>query len=240
MRAGWLRRVSWATLNRAFQPTFARFRRFRGQDHGVGRFGQRQLAIMASKGRWRLAVGRPPTKASPCCWWRMTAKARTRRLISGRRNGRFRRVSPIPVCPGEGRLTQSTADFQPEKRELALVPQRRAFLRPERKSMPNCNCRERHPAGQQHGLLPVPALMLLLRKAVAKELKPRRSPRAPARGLPWGPVLKSAPRDDGRAYQIVLLFERPVVGKPAEQNNVFDPPAWPDASRCMLMEITPL
>ena len=55
-----------------------------------------------------------------------------------------------------------------------------------------------------------------------------------------GPVLKSAPCDDGRAYQIVLLFERPVVGKPAEQNNVFDPPAWPDASRCMLMEITPL
>jgi len=193
VRAGWLRRVSWATLNRAFQPTFARFRRFRGQDHGVGRFGQRQLAIMASKGRWRLAVGRPPTKASPCCWWRMTAKARTRRLISGRRNGRFRRVSPIPVCPGEGRLTQSTADFQPEKRELALVPQRRAFLRPERKSMPNCNCRERHPAGQQHGLLPVPALMLLLRKAVAKRTKAAPFAKSPGTRVALGSGTQKCP-----------------------------------------------
>ena len=38
------------------------------------------------------------------------------------RNGRSRRVSPIPVCRGEGRLTQSTAGRQLEKRELALVP----------------------------------------------------------------------------------------------------------------------
>ena len=35
----------------------------------------------------------------------------------------FRRVSPSPVCPGAGRLTQSTAGLQLEKRELALVPQ---------------------------------------------------------------------------------------------------------------------
>ena len=42
------------------------------------------------------------------------------------------------------------------------------------------------------------------------------------------------------AADFCYVFERPVVGKPAEQNNVFDPPAWPDASRCMLMEITPL
>jgi hypothetical protein len=30
-------------------------------------------------------------------------------------NGRLRRVSPIPVCRGEGRLTQSTPGLQPEK-----------------------------------------------------------------------------------------------------------------------------
>ena len=37
-------------------------------------------------------------------------------------NGRNRRVSPIPVCPGERRLTQSIPGLQPEKWELALVP----------------------------------------------------------------------------------------------------------------------
>src|SRR6516164_2614561 len=36
-----------------------------------------------------------------------------------------------------------------------------------------------------------------------------------ARGMTFG----------GHAYQIVLLFERPVVGT-ARANNVFDPPAW--------------
>src|SRR5215831_16992563 len=35
----------------------------------------------------------------------------------------YRRVSPIPFCRREGRLTQSTAGLQPEKRERALVPE---------------------------------------------------------------------------------------------------------------------
>ena len=39
-----------------------------------------------------------------------------------------------------------------------------------------------------------------------------------------GPVLKSAPCDGGHAYQIVLLFERPVVGT-GRANDIFDPPA---------------
>jgi hypothetical protein len=41
----------------------------------------------------------------------------------------YRRVAPIPVCRGEGRLTQSTAGLQPEKRELALVPPHRTLAR---------------------------------------------------------------------------------------------------------------
>ena len=40
-----------------------------------------------------------------------------------------------------------------------------------------------------------------------------------------GPVLKGASRDGGHTYQIVLLFERPVMGT-GRANNVFDPPAW--------------
>ena len=40
-----------------------------------------------------------------------------------------------------------------------------------------------------------------------------------------GPVLKSAPCDGGHAYQIVLLYEGPVVGT-GRADNVFDPPAW--------------
>jgi hypothetical protein len=39
------------------------------------------------------------------------------------------------------------------------------------------------------------------------------------------PVLKSAPCDGGHAYQIVLLFERPVV-RTGSTGNVLDPPAW--------------
>ena len=39
------------------------------------------------------------------------------------------------------------------------------------------------------------------------------------------PVLKSAPRNGGHAYQFVLLFERPVV-RTGRTGNVLDPPAW--------------
>lgn len=40
-----------------------------------------------------------------CCWWRMTAKARNGRLISGRRNGRFRRNHVIPMAGDKGLLS---------------------------------------------------------------------------------------------------------------------------------------
>ena len=39
------------------------------------------------------------------------------------------------------------------------------------------------------------------------------------------PIPKRAPRDGGHTYQIVLLFERPVVGT-SGTDNVIDPPAW--------------
>ena len=156
-------------------------------------------------------------------------------------NGCLRRVSPISVCLGEGRLTQSTADLQPEKRELARAPaagvpsartevhpQLQLSRAPSRDSNTGCSCPCTYAPSSESGRKKNQG------RAVRQE--PRHEGCPPGRG----PVLKSAPCDDGRAYQIVLLFERPVVGKPAEQNNVFDPPAWPDASRCMLMEITPL
>ena len=141
--------------------------------------------------------------------------------------GRFRRVSPISVCLGEGRLTQSTADLQPEKRELArapaagvpsarteVYPQLQLSRAPSRDSNTGCSCPCTYAPSSESGRKKNQG------RAVRQE--PRHEGCPPGRG----PVLKSAPCDDGRAYQIVLLFERPVVGKPAEQNNVFDPPAW--------------
>ena len=44
--------------------------------------------------------------------------------IAVRANGRLRRVSPIPVRPGEGRITEATAVTQPAQRELVFVPVR--------------------------------------------------------------------------------------------------------------------
>jgi hypothetical protein len=40
-----------------------------------------------------------------------------------------------------------------------------------------------------------------------------------------GPVLKTAPRDGGHAYQIVLLFKRPVVGA-GRADNILNAPTW--------------
>ena len=38
-------------------------------------------------------------------------------------SGRYRRVSLIPVRPGEGRLTEPTAAIQPWRRELIFMPE---------------------------------------------------------------------------------------------------------------------
>src|SRR5215469_8803100 len=42
--------------------------------------------------------------------------------IEKRRDDRFRRLSPIAVRPGEGRLTESTPAVQPRSRELVFIP----------------------------------------------------------------------------------------------------------------------
>ena len=44
-------------------------------------------------------------------------------VLKGGSGGRFRRVSPTPVRPGEGRLTEPTAAIQPRRRELVLMPE---------------------------------------------------------------------------------------------------------------------
>jgi hypothetical protein len=48
---------------------------------------------------------------------------RTLQLDGAYGNGRFRRISPVPVRPGEGTLTEPTPAVQPSRRELVLMPQ---------------------------------------------------------------------------------------------------------------------
>ena len=43
-------------------------------------------------------------------------------VLKGGSGGRFRRVSPTPVRPGEGRLTEPTAAIQPRRRERFHAP----------------------------------------------------------------------------------------------------------------------
>jgi hypothetical protein len=48
-----------------FEPTFARFPRFRGQDRSFDRLGQRQIVLSASKGRLKPAVDSTGTVKRP-------------------------------------------------------------------------------------------------------------------------------------------------------------------------------
>jgi hypothetical protein len=58
-------------------------------------------------------------------WWDLSKVSSAVALAPFDENlagGRFRRISPIPDCRGEGRLTQSTAGLQPKKREPLFMP----------------------------------------------------------------------------------------------------------------------
>jgi hypothetical protein len=53
---------------------------------------------------------------------RITIELEARPLFGRGVKVRFRRVSPIAVCPGEGPVTEPTADAQPWPRECVLMP----------------------------------------------------------------------------------------------------------------------
>lgn len=76
---------------------------------------------------------------------------------------------------------------------------------------------------KRQATIPDPVLMTALKASsgIAEHQSARHECRPPIRS----PVLERASRDGGHAYQMVLLFERPVMG-PRRANNVLDPPTW--------------
>ena len=157
-------------------------------------------------------------------------------------NGCLRRVSPISVCLGEGRLTQSTADLQPEKRELARapaagVPSARTEVHPQ---LQLSRAPSRETATR---VAPVPALMLLLRKAVAKRTKAAPFAKSPGTRVarPAGVRYSKAPRvtTDAHTKSCCSSNGRSRGNRQSKTTcSTLQPVS--DASRCMLMEITPL
>ena len=138
-----------------------------------------------------------------------------------------RRVSPISVCLGEGRLTQSTADLQPEKRELARaptagVPSARTEVHPQLQL-------SRAPSrGTATRVLPVPALMLLLRKAVAKRTKAAPFAKSPGTRVarPSGVRYSKAPRVTTDAHTKSCCSSNGRSRGNGRAKQVLDPPAW--------------
>ena len=55
----------------------------------------------------------------------MTAQGRVARFDRGTANGGSRRISPVPVRPGGGPVTEPTPAVQPSRREQLFMPQTR-------------------------------------------------------------------------------------------------------------------
>jgi len=55
----------------------------------------------------------------------MTAQGRVARFDRGTANGGSRRISPVPVRPGGGPVTEPTPAVQPSRREQLFMPHSR-------------------------------------------------------------------------------------------------------------------
>ena len=85
-------------------------------------------------------------------YWAEPERLRDRRL-----KVRYRRISPIPVRPGEGQLTEPTAATQPWRRELGFMPHCCHCLEPVARSQGKPTlCR--HPTAEHDLDRPLPIL----------------------------------------------------------------------------------